>query len=135
MVDNINLSDACKKYTEFCFLKNKPQELNDQSILAINNIYLFSETLHTSITRYFGFNSQYHRIINTLGKYDYYSTPSSFVYEWCSKCSICPSDNWRELQKLTIGFMNIALESDNDLDLMIANVDFRANNKETISPL
>ncbi|KAI8079484.1 hypothetical protein BDF21DRAFT_420200 [Thamnidium elegans] len=122
IIDDINLSDVCKKYTEFCFSKNNPQKLNDLSILAINNIYLFSETLQTSITRYFGCNNQHHQIIRNLGIYDEYSTPSSLVYEWCTKCIICPSGNWREIQKLTIGFLNKALDSTNDMDLIVANV-------------
>lgn len=77
----------------------------------MNNVYLFLKALQTSITRYFGCNNRHHEII-----------PRSLVYEWCAQCIIYPSDKWRDIQKLPIGFMNDAPDSTNDVDLIVANV-------------
>lgn len=69
----------------------------------------------TLITRYFGCNDQYHEVIRSLGLYEYYPNPSFLVYERFKKGIICPAGNWKDIQKLIIGFMYNALDSTNDI--------------------
>lgn len=102
MVEELNVLDECIKYTDYCFSKLEPKKLDDVGILALNNIYLFTEFISSSVSRHFGRNDLHQKIIKSLDLYRNLQQPNPIVYSWCVKAaSVMIYNHVRRLAHIT----------------------------------
>ncbi|GAA5805091.1 hypothetical protein HPULCUR_010604 [Helicostylum pulchrum] len=128
IVDSLNVSEECRLYTDYCFSKLEPKELDDVGMLGLNYIYLFTEPLTTSVSRHFGRIELHPQITKSLDLFYNLPHPSPEVYRWCTTIASSSFTDWRDVQATTIEFLNQGLKSKNEVDLIIANVLHRMAN-------
>ncbi|KAG2217549.1 hypothetical protein INT45_005435, partial [Circinella minor] len=123
MIGSVDVIKECIQYSEHCLAKRKPQQLDDVGFLAMNSTYVFTEKISSSITRHFNcLDHHHHGIIKDLKLYDALPSPTSAVFSWCLQAERQSYDGWKSIKKATVGYLNEAFESDNDVDLLVADV-------------
>lgn len=122
VVNDVNIHAKCFEHAEACFSKKNQHQLSDISILAMHSIFVFAEDTMSSVSRHFGDLSLHFPIIDDLQVSKHFSLSSAQASIWCQQAAAMSFQNKRQVQRATLEFMNTAIESENDLDMVVANL-------------
>ncbi|KAI9005453.1 hypothetical protein CLU79DRAFT_781547 [Phycomyces nitens] len=107
-------------------LKLEPKSLSDLRLLSLNDVYLFTEEIETSITSYLP-EHLHQNIMRDISNDPVVSIGDRCIL-WCTKTSTLRLTNWLEVQKTTIPFLHTAMLTmdEHPQDLILANILHRA---------
>ncbi|KAI9257183.1 hypothetical protein BDA99DRAFT_515763 [Phascolomyces articulosus] len=122
IVGEINVIEKCEQYAARTLEQIESlKSMSDTRILALNRIFLFADDINKSVSAYFG-SGKHEQIVDSLGIMDNLKTASDKVNAWCATCGLVRYSSWINVQRKTIGYLNEALASENEFDLVIANI-------------
>ncbi|OAD04261.1 hypothetical protein MUCCIDRAFT_183364 [Mucor lusitanicus CBS 277.49] len=116
-----NISGRCRsvKETTLALISN-PAKLSDIRLLALNDIYLFDEKLHESVSKYFG--TEVHRqVIADIDRSAHRPLPPLKSYTWCQQVVDDPPTDLLSSLKVCTVFLQEATNQINEVDLHVAH--------------
>ncbi|CEG64292.1 hypothetical protein RMATCC62417_01290 [Rhizopus microsporus] len=120
--EGYNISEKCyalKRNTQQ--MKRNPGSLSDLRLLALNDIFIFSNALSSSVTKYFGTNI--HQAIMSSLRFENYrpETPNKALI-WCQEINEDPPSNFLSCLSVCSRHMAEAAEKKNNIDAHTAHV-------------